>query len=94
MHLTVSKVLPGEKLLNSHLADLGLIFTSLVPPCRVDLELICYCNLLSKKGCEFFCLCRYLMYNGAGRIANAVDDNVPKSFARSFIDTSCIDNIS
>ena len=33
------------------------------------------------------------MYNGAGRIANAVDDNVPKSFARSFIDTSCVDKI-
>ena len=34
------------------------------------------------------------MYSGAGRIANAVDDNVPKSFARSFIDTSYGDNIS
>ena len=34
------------------------------------------------------------MYSGAGRIANAVDDNISKSFTRSFIDTSCIDNIS
>ena len=34
------------------------------------------------------------MYSGAGRIANAVGDNVPKSFARSFIDTSYVDNIS
>ena len=33
------------------------------------------------------------MYSGAGRIANAVDDDVPKSFTRSFIDT-CIDSIS
>ena len=33
------------------------------------------------------------MYSVAGRAANAVDDNVPKSFARSFIDTSCIENI-
>ena len=33
------------------------------------------------------------MCSGSGRIANAVDDNVPKSFARSFIDTSYIDNI-
>ena len=29
------------------------------------------------------------MYHGTGRIANAVDDSVPKSFAKSFIDTSC-----
>ena len=34
------------------------------------------------------------MYSGAGRIFNAADDNVPKSLASSFIDTSCIDNIS
>ena len=34
------------------------------------------------------------MYSGAGRIANAVGDNVPKSVDKSFIDTSCIDNIS
>ena len=34
------------------------------------------------------------MYSGAGRIANAVDGNVPKSFARSFIGTACIGNIS
>ena len=34
------------------------------------------------------------MYSGAGRIANAVDGNVPKRFARSFIDTYCINNIS
>ena len=32
------------------------------------------------------------MYRGAGRIATVVDVNVPKSFARSFIDTSCIEN--
>ena len=36
----------------------------------------------------------YLMYNRAGRIANAVDDNVPKSFVKSVIDLSCINNIS
>ena len=40
MHLTISNVLPGEKLL---MTDLGLIFTSLVPPCRVELN----------KGCKF-----------------------------------------
>ena len=34
------------------------------------------------------------MHSVAGRIANAADDNVPKSFARSCIDSSCIDNIS
>ena len=39
MHLTVSKVLPGEKLLTCHLTILGLISISLVPPCRVDLDL-------------------------------------------------------
>ena len=33
------------------------------------------------------------MCSGSGRIVNAVDDNVPKSFARSFIDTSYVDNI-
>ena len=30
------------------------------------------------------------MYSGAGRIASAVDENVPKSLARSFIDTESI----
>ena len=34
------------------------------------------------------------MYSSAGRIANAFDDNAPKSFARSFIYTSSIDDIS
>ena len=34
------------------------------------------------------------MYGHAERIANAADDNVLKSFARHFIDTSCIANIS
>ena len=34
------------------------------------------------------------MYSGAGKIDNAVNDNFPKSFARSFIDTSCTDNTS
>ena len=53
MHLIVSKVLSGEKLLTSHLTVLGLRSTSLVPPCRVDLELLCCCNLFSNKGCEF-----------------------------------------
>ena len=53
IHLTVSNVLPGEKLLISHLTVLDLISTNLVPPCRVDLELLCYCNLFSNKGCEF-----------------------------------------
>ena len=52
MYLTTSKVLPGEKLLTSHLRALGLISTSLVPPCRVDLELLCCCNLFSNKSCE------------------------------------------
>ena len=42
MHLTVSKVLPGEKLLTSYLTILGL-----------DLELRCCCDLFSNKGCEF-----------------------------------------
>ena len=42
MHLTVSKVLPGEKLLTSYLTILGL-----------DLELLCCCDLFSNKGCEF-----------------------------------------
>ena len=32
--------------------------------------------------------------HGAERIANTADDNVPKSFGRSFIDTFCIDNVS
>ena len=32
------------------------------------------------------------MYSGAGKIDNAVNDNFPKRFARSFIDTSCTDN--
>ena len=34
------------------------------------------------------------MYSGVERVANAVNDNIAKSFARSFIDTSYIDNIS
>ena len=34
------------------------------------------------------------MYSGAGRNANAVYDNVSKSFARSFIGAACIGNIS
>ena len=34
MHLTVLKVLPGDKLLTSHLIVLGLISTNLVRPCR------------------------------------------------------------
>ena len=53
MHLAVSKVLPGEKLLTSHFTFLGLVSTNLVPPYRVDLELLCCCNLFSNKGCEF-----------------------------------------
>ena len=53
MHLTVSNVLPSEKVLNSHLTVLGFIFTSLVPLCRVDLELLGFCNLFWNKGCEF-----------------------------------------
>ena len=32
--------------------------------------------------------------HGAERIANTADDNFPKSFGRSFIDTFCIDNVS
>ena len=41
------------------------------------------------------CFWKYLVYCGAGRIiANAVDDNVPKSSARFFIDISYIDNMS
>ena len=51
--LTVSKVVLGEKLLTSHLSDLGLISTSLVPPGRVDLDLLCCCDIFSNKGCEF-----------------------------------------
>ena len=56
MHLTVSKVLPGEKVLTleiTHLAILGLISTNLVPPWRVNLELLCCCNLFSNKRYEF-----------------------------------------
>ena len=34
------------------------------------------------------------MESDARRIANAVDDNVPENLAKSFIDTSCIENIS
>ena len=34
------------------------------------------------------------MYSGAGRIANAIDDSVPRSFSRSSIETYSIDNIS
>ena len=52
MRRAVSKVILGEKLLTSHLTDLGLISTSLVPPCGVDLELLCCCNVFSNKGCE------------------------------------------
>ena len=33
------------------------------------------------------------MHSGTGRIVNAVDDDIPKSFVRSFSDISCIDNI-
>ena len=53
MHLTVSKVLPGEELLTFHLTILGLISTNLVPTRRVDLELLSCCNPFSNKGCEF-----------------------------------------
>ena len=53
MHLTVSKVLLGEKLLTFRLTVLGLISTNLVPSCRADLELLCYYNLFSSEGCEF-----------------------------------------
>ena len=85
MHLIVSKVLPGEKLLTSHLTVLGLISTSLVPPCRVDLEFF---------GVVISFQTLHLMYNDARRVANTFNGNVPKSYARSFIDPSCIDNIS
>ena len=53
MHLTLSKILPGEKVKTSRLTVLGLISTSLVAPCRIDIELLCCCNLFSRKGCEF-----------------------------------------
>ena len=53
IHLTVSNVQPGKKLLTSHLTDLGLISNSLFPPCKVDLELLCCCILFSNKGCGF-----------------------------------------
>ena len=53
MHRTVSKVLRVEKSLTSHLTVLDLISTNLVLPCRVDLELLCCCNLFSNEGCEF-----------------------------------------
>ena len=92
MHLAVSKVLPGEKLLTSHFTVLGLVSTNLVPPYRVDLELLCCCNLFLNIACEFVV--------SAGTSSTEVQEELlmlllimfPKSFARSFIDTSCIEN--
>ena len=84
MYLTVSNAQPGGKILTSYLTDLGLKSISLAPPPRSGTVLISVQTKVSL----------YLMYNGAGRIANAVDDNVPKSFVKSVIDLSCINNIS
>ena len=53
MHQSTSKSLPGGKLLTSHLIDLGLILTSITPLYKVDLELLCCCNLCSNRVCGF-----------------------------------------
>ena len=45
------KISTWWELLTSYFTDLGMISTSLVPSFRVDLDLICCCNLFS--GCEF-----------------------------------------
>ena len=50
MDLTISKALSCGKLLTSYLTDLGLISTSLASPCKMDLELLCCCNLCSNCG--------------------------------------------
>ena len=83
-HLTVSKVLPNEKLMTSHLTVLCLISTSLAPPCRVDLELLCGCNFFPNKGREFVvsagASCAVFQEN-----ANAVDHNVLQNLCKVFL---------
>ena len=51
--LTESKFVPGKKLLTSHLAVLGLIFISLVPLWRRDIEYLYCFNLFSNKCYDF-----------------------------------------
>ena len=41
------------KLLTSCLTDLGLLYTSLAPPCKLSLELLRCCNLCSNKRSGF-----------------------------------------
>ena len=70
--------------------DIHQFSSSLQSRSRVTLLL----QSLFKQKLRIYCLCRYFMYSGAGRIANAVDDIVPRSFSRSYIETYSIDNIS
>ena len=71
----------------------GLISINLVPPCRMDLGLLCCCNLFSNKNCEFV-VSAGSSYTMVQEELLVVDDSTSKSFAMSFTETPCIDNIS